>query len=167
LNRGWRFCRATLGSLSHFSESQILLDRENQRLITKTLQLTAELARLRGVPDPEQLALAELRALEQRRAEVLTPARTPSSPPPRPAQPGHGPRSDLDMGHGAGRLAAQRFRQSGALHAGTLDRPDAVAYLGSSEIGYSPRVRGLRGAGSRSVLPLRFSVIFEYGGLIP
>jgi hypothetical protein len=56
----------------------LLLDRENQRLITKTLQLTAELARLRGVPDPEQLALAELRALEQRRAEVLTPARTPS-----------------------------------------------------------------------------------------
>jgi hypothetical protein len=42
-----------------------------------------------------------------------------------------------------------------------------VAYLGSSEIGYSPRVRGLRGAGSRSALPLRFSVIFEYGGLIP
>ena len=71
----------------------LLLDRENQRLITKTLQLTAELARLRGVPDPEQLALAELRSLEQRRAEVLTPARTPSSPPPRPAQPGHGPRS--------------------------------------------------------------------------
>ena len=42
-----------------------------------------------------------------------------------------------------------------------------VAYLGSSEIGYSPRVRGLRGAGSRSALPLRFSLIFEYGGLIP
>src|SRR6185295_10477798 len=42
-----------------------------------------------------------------------------------------------------------------------------VPYLGSSEIGYSPRVRGLRGAGSRSALPLRFSVIFEYGGLIP
>ena len=42
-----------------------------------------------------------------------------------------------------------------------------VAYLGSSEIGYSLRVRGLLGAGSRSALPLRFSVIFEYGGLIP
>jgi hypothetical protein len=38
-----------------------------------------------------------------------------------------------------------------------------VAYLGSSEIGYS-RVRGLLGAGSRSALPLRFSVIFEYEG---
>ena len=34
-------------------------------------------------------------------------------------------------------------------------------------IGYSVRVRGLLGAGSRSALPLRFSVIFEYGGLIP
>jgi len=34
-------------------------------------------------------------------------------------------------------------------------------------IGYSLGVRGLLGAGSRSALPLRFSVIFEYGGLIP
>ncbi len=42
-----------------------------------------------------------------------------------------------------------------------------VAYLGFSEFGYSLRVRGLLGAGSRSALPLRFSVIFEYGGLIP
>jgi hypothetical protein len=42
-----------------------------------------------------------------------------------------------------------------------------VAYLGSSEIGYSLRVRGLLGAGSRAALPLRFSVICEYGGLIP
>jgi hypothetical protein len=37
----------------------------------KTLQLTAELARVRRLPNPEQLALAELRALEQRRAELL------------------------------------------------------------------------------------------------
>ena len=73
----------------------LLLERENQRLITKTLQLTAELARLRGVPEPEQLALAELRALEQRRAEVLSPAMTPSpaTAPVRPPRPGHGPRS--------------------------------------------------------------------------
>ena len=42
-----------------------------------------------------------------------------------------------------------------------------VAYLGSSEIGYSLRVRRVLGAGSRSALPLRFSVVFEYGGLIP
>lgn len=72
----------------------LLLERENQRLLTKTLQLTAELARLRGVPDPEQLALAELRTLEQRRAQLLTPP--PDAPPaakPRPPRPGHGPRS--------------------------------------------------------------------------
>ena len=42
-----------------------------------------------------------------------------------------------------------------------------VAHLGSSEIGYSLRVRRVLGAGSRSALPLRFSVVFEYGGLIP
>lgn len=73
----------------------LLLDRENQRLITRNLQLTAELARLRGHTDPEQLALAELRALEQRRREALAPA-APTPPPAtalRPARPGHGPRS--------------------------------------------------------------------------
>jgi hypothetical protein len=42
-----------------------------------------------------------------------------------------------------------------------------IVYLGSSEIGYSLRVRGLLGAGSRSALPPRFPVIVEYGGLIP
>jgi hypothetical protein len=51
----------------------LLLERENQRLITQTLQLTAELARVRGLPNPEQLALDELRALEQRRAQLLAP----------------------------------------------------------------------------------------------
>jgi transposase len=72
----------------------LLLERENQRLLTKTLELTAENARLRGVPEPEQLALAELRALEQRRAQWLAPAtNTPSTAPSsRPPQPGHGPR---------------------------------------------------------------------------
>ena len=42
-----------------------------------------------------------------------------------------------------------------------------IADLGSSEIGYSLLIRGVLGAGSRSALPLRFSVVFEYGGLIP
>jgi len=42
-----------------------------------------------------------------------------------------------------------------------------VAHLGSSEISYSLQVRRVLGAGSRSALPLRFSVVFEYGGLIP
>ena len=71
-----------------------LLDREVQRLITKNLQLTAELARVRGLPDPEQLALAELRALEQRRAELLAPPTdTARAKPARPSRPGHGPRA--------------------------------------------------------------------------
>lgn len=73
----------------------LLLERENQRLLTKTLQLTAELARLRGVADPEQLALAELRALEQTRAQQWHPpsADRPAIASRRPARPGHGPRS--------------------------------------------------------------------------
>lgn len=58
----------------------LLLDRENQRLIARTLQLTAENARLRGLPDPEQLTLAELRAMEQRRAQTLTPATHTTAP---------------------------------------------------------------------------------------
>jgi hypothetical protein len=32
-------------------------------------------------------------------------------------------------------------------------------------IGYSLRVRGVLGAGSRAAVPLRFSVTFEYGGV--
>jgi transposase len=57
--------------------------------------LTAENARLRGLPDPEQLTLAELRALAERRAQLLTPAADPPSvaPPSRPPHQGHGPRS--------------------------------------------------------------------------
>jgi len=34
-------------------------------------------------------------------------------------------------------------------------------------IGYSLRIRAWPGAGSRSASPLRFWLIFEYGGLIP
>lgn len=72
----------------------LLLDREVQRLITKNLQLTTELARVRGLPDPEQLALAELRALEQRRVQALTAsAEAPPATPPRLPRPGHGPRA--------------------------------------------------------------------------
>jgi len=72
----------------------------------------------------------------------------------------------------ADRLRPQRWRTKRLRKPFALRRrkplvDSGVAYLGSSEIGYSPRVRGLRGAGSRSALPLRFSVIFEYGGLIP
>jgi transposase len=80
--------------LETLRQVSLLLDRENRRLITKTLQLTTELARLRGVVDPEQLALAELRALEQTRTQLLQPpAGDPSlAASRRSVQPGHGPR---------------------------------------------------------------------------
>lgn len=81
-------------NLETLRQISLLLDRENQRLITKTLELTAELARLRGVPNPEQLQLAVLQDLEQRRRQLFQ--RPVSSEPPtpatRPPQPGHGPR---------------------------------------------------------------------------
>jgi transposase len=82
--------------LETLRQISLLLDRENQRLITKTLELTAEVARLRGVVDPEQLQLAVLRELEQRRAQVFhhdtRASSTTAAAPRRPPQPGHGPR---------------------------------------------------------------------------
>jgi transposase len=82
--------------LETLRQISLLLDRENQRLITKTLELTAEVARLRGVADPAQLQLAVLDELKQRRAQVFHPrdttAATDVSPSKRPPQPGHGPR---------------------------------------------------------------------------
>jgi len=51
--------------LDTLRQISLLLDRENQRLVTKTLELTAEVARLRGVPDPEQTQLAVLQELER------------------------------------------------------------------------------------------------------
>ena len=70
----------------------LLLDRENQRLIAKNLQLTAELARLRGVTDPEQLELVLRQQLEQARAAVLA-REAPAAGATRPSRPGHGPRA--------------------------------------------------------------------------
>jgi len=82
--------------LETLRQISLLLDRENQRLITKTLELTAEVARLQGLPNPEQLQLAVLEDLQQRRAQLLhpsaAPARAASAASKRPAQPGHGPR---------------------------------------------------------------------------
>ena len=82
--------------LETLRQISLLLDRENQRLITKTLELTAEVARLRGVADPAQLQLAALQELEQRRAQVFqrdaSASSEPSSRPPQPPPPGHGPR---------------------------------------------------------------------------
>ena len=70
----------------------LLLERENQRLITKNLQLTAELARLRGLPEVAQLTFAVEQTLQQTRAAILDGAAATPSSPPRPARPGHGPR---------------------------------------------------------------------------
>jgi hypothetical protein len=65
--------------LETLRQISLLLDRENQRLITKTLELTAEVARLRGVSDPTQLQLAVLEELERRRAELFHGDARPSS----------------------------------------------------------------------------------------
>jgi transposase len=82
--------------LETLRQISLLLDRENQRLITKTLELTAEVARLQGLPNAEQLQLAVLQDLQQRRAQLLQPPGVPGAHSPaaskRPAQPGHGPR---------------------------------------------------------------------------
>src|SRR6266571_108710 len=81
--------------LETLRQISLLLDRENRRLIAKTLDLTAEVARLQGVPHPDQLQLAVLQDLHQRRAEVFqnpAPASTSPALPKQPAPPGHGPR---------------------------------------------------------------------------
>jgi len=70
----------------------LLLDRENQRLITKNLQLTTELARLRGVADVEQLAFTVEDALQQTRTQIFQRDGVAATPEPRRPQPGHGPR---------------------------------------------------------------------------
>src|SRR3954453_19656188 len=70
----------------------LLLDRENQRLITKNLQLTAELARLRGVSDVEQLAFAVEGALQQTRTQIFQREVAVAPLAPRRSPPGHGPR---------------------------------------------------------------------------
>jgi transposase len=81
--------------LETLRQISLLLDRENQRLITKTLELTAELARLRGIPNPEQLHLAVLQDLQQRRAQLFyhdaSSSSDPAARPKRPSHPGHGP----------------------------------------------------------------------------
>lgn len=70
----------------------LLLDRENQRLIAKNLQLTAELARLHGVADVEQLAFTVQRELQQARTQIFQREDEAPTPVPRRPQSGHGPR---------------------------------------------------------------------------
>ena len=69
-----------------------LLERENQRLIAKNLQLTAELARLRGLPEVAQLTLAVEQTLQQTRTAILDGPSAAGPPTARPPRPGHGPR---------------------------------------------------------------------------
>lgn len=74
----------------------LLLDRENQRLMATNIELRAELARLRGLPDVEQFAFTVERQLQETRTRIFqrdaadTPQDTPR--PTRPPQVGHGPR---------------------------------------------------------------------------
>ena len=101
--------------LETLRQISLLLDRENQRLITKTLELTAEVARLRGVSDPTQLQLAVLQELEQRRAQVFHRDASASSSesaarPQRPLHPGHGPRSQPTLPVVSRRVTSRRVR---------------------------------------------------------
>jgi hypothetical protein len=68
-----------------------------------------------------------------------------------------------DVVQGLRRLVRMGETCSGRAGEATAD----LTHPDPSEIGYSLLVRRVLGAGSRSALPLRFSVIFEYGGLIP
>jgi transposase len=65
----------------------VLLERENQRLLAVNLELRAELARMRGEPEIEQLTFTVDGA--------APPARSAPRPAPRPRvpRPGHGPRA--------------------------------------------------------------------------
>jgi transposase len=72
----------------------VLLDRENQRLIAQNLQLTAELARLRGIPEVEQLTFSLQHNLQHARHQIFErPVGTPAGAAvARRPHPGHGPR---------------------------------------------------------------------------
>jgi transposase len=72
----------TLRQISH------LLARENQRLLATNLELRAELARLRGEPEVEQLAFT----VDTTRPAAAAVASVPPTPPARRPQVGHGPR---------------------------------------------------------------------------
>jgi transposase len=77
----------------------LLLDRENQRLIAKNLQLTAELARMRGLPHVEQLTFTVERQLHDTRQTIFHSDRTTDSTPsdPRSRPRGHGPRAQVTL----------------------------------------------------------------------
>ena len=74
-----------------------MLERENHRLITKNLELTAELARLRGLPGVAQLTFAVEQRLQETRTAILARPTSPTAPPARAPRPGHGPRPQPDL----------------------------------------------------------------------
>ena len=81
--------------LETLRQISLLLDRQNQRLIAKNLELTAELARVRGLPDIEQLTFSIQHDLQQARTQIFqrpAGAAASSASVPRRPQPGHGPR---------------------------------------------------------------------------
>src|SRR3989304_9145686 len=69
----------------------VLLERENQPSITKNLQLPAELALLRGLPEVEQLTFAGEQTVAQTRTAIPAGTAVPPASP-GPPRPGHGPR---------------------------------------------------------------------------
>lgn len=85
--------------LDTLRQISLLLDRENQRLIDKLRRVTAELARVRGVPNAEQLELALLQELQQAREQIFRrdERRTERPSAPRPRHPGHGPRAQATL----------------------------------------------------------------------
>jgi hypothetical protein len=58
-------------NLETLRQISLLLDRENQRLIAKNVALTAELARLRGTPDVQQLTFTVEHALHEARTQIF------------------------------------------------------------------------------------------------
>jgi transposase len=82
-------------NLDTLRQISLLLDRENQRLIAKNVELTAELARLRGLPDVTQLTFTVQRELHETRTQIFQrepDTKTTSAPAARRTPPGHGPR---------------------------------------------------------------------------
>jgi transposase len=79
-------------NLETLRQISLLLDRELHRLIAQNRQLTAELARVRGLPNPAQLAFVAVQALQQTHAQIFARPAPDPAPSTRPAHPGHGPR---------------------------------------------------------------------------
>ena len=130
----------------------LLLDRDNQRLIAKNLQLTAALARLRGVTDPEQLALVLRQPLEQARAGLCARAAAGSGGAPTVAA-GAWPAGAAGIADGGGpsRAPARSTRVSGVWRG--RDRDDRpVRSIGARDDG---RAHVSRGAASAAEVSLR------------